>query len=38
MLEQSFFEALRAAASWTVEGETLILLDTTGKPTVTFER
>jgi len=38
MLEQSFFEALRAAASWTVEGEALILLDTTGKPTVTFER
>ncbi len=38
MLEQSFFEALRASTSWTVDGETLILLDVTGKPTVTFER
>ena len=38
MLEQSFFEALRMAVTWTVAGETLTLLDASGKPTVTFER
>jgi putative lipoprotein len=38
MLEQSFFEALRTAVTWNVEGETLTLLDASGKPTVTFER
>ena len=38
MLEQSFFEALRAAVTWTVEDETLTLLDASGKPTVIFER
>jgi len=38
MLEQSFFQALRTAATWTVEGETLTLLDASGKPTVMFER
>lgn len=38
MLEQSFFDALRATISWTVDGETLTLLDSAGKPTITFER
>ena len=38
MLEQSFFDALRATISWTVDGETLALLDSAGKPTITFER
>jgi putative lipoprotein len=38
MLEQSFFDALRAAVTWIVEGDTLTLLDASGEPTVTFER
>jgi len=38
MLEQSFFDALRAAVTWTIEGETLTLLDASGKPTAIFER
>jgi putative lipoprotein len=37
MLEQAFYEALRTAVSWTVESNTLALLDGAGKPTVTFE-
>jgi putative lipoprotein len=38
MLEQGFFDVLRSAASWSVDGETLTLLDAAGKPTLTFER
>lgn len=38
MLEQSYFEALKAAVAWRVDGDTLTLLDRTGKPAVTFER
>jgi putative lipoprotein len=37
-LEQSYFDALKAAVTWVVEGDRLTLLDTTAKPTVTFER
>lgn len=38
MLEQSFFEALRRAVTWTVDGDTLTLHDASGKPTAIFER
>ncbi len=38
MLEQSYFDALKAAVTWRVDGDTLTLLDRTGKPAVTFER
>lgn len=38
MLEQGYFDALRAAVSWVVDNDTLTLLDTAGKPTVMFER
>lgn len=37
MLEQSYFEALKSSVAWVIDGDTLILLDTAGKPTVTFE-
>jgi len=37
-LEQSYFDALKAAVSWVVDGDTLTLLDSAAKPTVTFER
>jgi putative lipoprotein len=36
MLEQAYFEALRNARSWSVQGDTLTLLDASGKPTATF--
>ena len=38
MLEKSYFDALKAAVSWSVDGDTLTLLDREGKPAVTFER
>jgi putative lipoprotein len=38
MLEVGFFDALRATALWTVDNDTLTLLDSAGKPTVIFER
>ena len=38
MLEQSYFDALKAAVSWLMEGDTLTLLDSAGKPAITFER
>lgn len=38
MLEQSYFDALKAAVSWSMDGDTLTLLDREGKPAVTFER
>jgi putative lipoprotein len=37
-LEQGYFAALKAAASWTVDNDTLTLFDGTGQPTVIFER
>jgi putative lipoprotein len=37
-IEQSYFAALKAAVTWTVDGDTLTLLDMGGKPVVTFER
>ena len=38
MLEQSYFDALKAAVSWAIDNDTLSLLDSAGKPTVIFER
>ena len=38
MLEQSYFDALKAATSWVIDNDTLTLLDSAGKPTVIFER
>ena len=38
MLEQSYLDALKAAVSWVVDNDTLSLLDSSGKPTVMFER
>lgn len=38
MLEKSYFDALKASVSWVVEGDTLTLLDSAAKPTITFER
>lgn len=38
MLEQSYFDALKAAAMWTIDNDTLTLLDSAAKPTVVFER
>lgn len=38
MLEQAYFEALRATRTWRVDNDTLTLLDGTGKPTITYER
>lgn len=38
MLEQSYFDALKTAASWRLDGDTLTLLDREGKPAVIFER
>jgi putative lipoprotein len=37
-LEQAYFAALKTATSWTMDGETLTLLDMSGKPAVTLER
>ncbi|HZY68754.1 MAG TPA: META domain-containing protein [Devosia sp.] len=36
MLEQSFFEALKASVTWVVDNDTLTLLDSAAKPTLTF--
>jgi putative lipoprotein len=38
LLEQSYFEALRASRLWTIDGDTLTLLDAAGKPTIIYER
>lgn len=38
MLEQSYFEALKASVAWVLDNDMLTLLDSNGKPTVTFER
>jgi hypothetical protein len=38
MLEQGYFDALKASVSWLMEGDTLTLLDASAKPTITFER
>ena len=38
MLEQSYFDALKAAVSWVIDNGTLTLLDSAAKPTVIFER
>lgn len=38
MLEQGYFDALKTSASWTIDNDTLSLLDSAGKPTVIFER
>jgi putative lipoprotein len=38
MLEQSYFDALKAAATWVIDNDTLTLLDSAGQPTVIFER
>lgn len=38
MLEQSYFGALKAAVTWVIDNDTLTLLDSASKPTVTFER
>lgn len=37
-LEAEYFAALRAATTWAMDGDTLTLLDMSGKPTVIFER
>lgn len=37
-LEADYFAALKAATSWTMDGDTLTLLDMSGEPAVTFER
>jgi putative lipoprotein len=37
-LEQTYFAALKAATSWAMDGDTLTLLDMSGKPAVTYER
>ena len=37
-LEQSYFDALKAAVTWVIDGDRLTLLDGAAKPTVTFER
>ena len=38
MLEQAFFEALRASVTWRLDKTTLTLLDGAGEPTLTLER
>lgn len=38
MLEQSYFDALKAAITWVMDGDTLTLLDGTAKPVLVFER
>ena len=38
MLEQGYFDALKAAVSWVIDNDTLTLLDSAAKPTVIFER
>jgi putative lipoprotein len=38
MLEQSYFDALKASAAWAMNDDSLILVDRAGKPTITFER
>lgn len=38
MLEQNYFDALKAAVSWVIDNDTLTLLDGAAKPTVIFER
>ena len=38
MLEQSFFDALRAASSWRIDNDTLLLLDDSSTPTLQFTR
>jgi putative lipoprotein len=38
MLEQGYFDALKAAAMWAIDNDTLTLLDSAGKPVVIFER
>ncbi len=37
-LEQGYFDALKAVATWTVDNDTLTLFDGAGQPTVIFER
>ena len=37
-LEQGYFDALKASASWAIDNGTLSLLDRAGNPTVSFER
>lgn len=36
MLEQSFFDALKASTSWRIDNDTLLLLDSSANPTVQF--
>lgn len=38
MLEQSYFNALKASVGWVIDGDTLTLLDAAAKPTLIFER
>ncbi len=38
MLEQSYFDALKAAVTWAVDNDTLTLFDGAGQPIVIFER
>jgi putative lipoprotein len=38
MLEQSYFDALKAARSWSIDGDILSLLDSAGEPVVQFDR
>jgi putative lipoprotein len=37
-LEQSYFDALKAARSWNLDGDILTLLDSAGEPVVRFDR
>jgi putative lipoprotein len=37
MLEQSYFDALKAATAWVIDNGTLSLLDSGGKPLLQFE-
>ena len=38
MLEQSYFNALKASVGWVIDGDTLTLLDPAAKSTLIFER
>ena len=38
MLEQSYFDALKASTTWVADDDTLTLLDAAARPTLTFER
>jgi putative lipoprotein len=38
MLEQSYFNALKASVGWVIDGDTLTLLDAAAKPTLIFQR